>query len=86
MLINLITTSLNTFNNYLFVIVRARHRLRVIVLFARVVALTRACRAPRTRYFACRPRAVSYSVACVTRRVRASRVSYTRVACLTARR
>ena len=31
--------------NYLFVVVCARHRLRVIVLFARVVALTHVCRA-----------------------------------------
>jgi hypothetical protein len=40
----LINTSLNTFI-YLFVVVRARHRLRVIVLFAHVVMLTRTCRA-----------------------------------------
>jgi hypothetical protein len=41
MLIDSVNTSLNTFI-YSFVVVRTLHRLRVSVLFARVVALTRA--------------------------------------------
>jgi hypothetical protein len=45
MLINLINTSLNTLINYLFVVVRARHRLHVIVLFARSRVDSRVSRA-----------------------------------------
>jgi hypothetical protein len=41
-----------------------RHRLRVVELFARVVALIRTCRAMSCTLFRVRPRAVSHSVAC----------------------
>ena len=65
MLINLINTSLNTLTNYLFIIVGALHRLRIIVLFARIVALTRACRALSCALFrmchACHSHALSHA-------------------------
>jgi hypothetical protein len=72
MLTNSINTSLNFLINYLFVVVRAWHRLRVIVLFARSRVGSRVSRVLFARVVTCR--------------VCASRVSFTRVVCLTARR
>jgi hypothetical protein len=81
MLINLINTSLNTLTNYLFIIVGALHRLRIIVLFARIVALTRVChalsRALFCMYRACRSHALPHvvcvrchgTITCVVRRL-----------------
>jgi hypothetical protein len=69
------------FINYLFV-VRVRHRLRVMVLSTRIVALTRACHALSRALFcvyrACRSHALSHvvcvrchvTITCVTRRLR----------------
>jgi hypothetical protein len=77
MLINLINISLNILINYLFVFVRARHRSGVIVLFARVVALTRVCRALSCALFRAR-RHVSF--ASVARAIRTRcRASFARV-------
>jgi hypothetical protein len=72
MLTNSINTSLNFLINYLFVVVRAWHRLRVIVLFARSRVGSRVSRVLFARV--------------VTRRVCASRVPFTRFVCLNASR
>jgi hypothetical protein len=62
--------------NYLFVFVCARHRLRVIMLFARVVALTHTCRTPLCA-LSCVPQGCfAHVVACLSQ---VSRVPFARI-------
>jgi hypothetical protein len=79
----------------LYVVVRARYHVRVIMLFVRVVALTRSLSRTLFRVLIahCLRVAVVRSrvsrvlfARVVTRRLRASRVPFTRVAWLAARR